>query len=923
MKQFRFLLVLAILLCTHTVVQSQDIDSTSIYQSQYTQLNKAYAQNPHDVANLMDMARFYAHDRNPMRSLPLAMQYVCSAETNFAELIADKDKYREASKLIRKKIDITAIRNLKRAITEKAQEELSTGRTYSLVEIDAFEKAFENNPTISRIVKSMRMEQSLNVARSGQDPDNLYAVITNYPGTSEAEQADMALAQWLSNSINSKTSEREVETIAEQYSKSNATQKVAMQRKAQLFFEKARKENSVNAYREYIQKYPSGDDYLNALEYLDALLDAKYASLQSPEEIIAFIDSNETNPLAEQALERLRNSILQEHNMKAARLFLQHFPLDIKYNDIYKSYYEWHSFEGNRQPIESFAQHHSDYPFPMAVQSDMSQAARIDAFNLNKPYNPKDQEAYASFIRLNTGKGIAFVALQRMLQPLCARKDWKNALALLEAHSLSFEVASKTDFEALKKILSTNPDPRTLRRSEMNPNFDLINPILSLDGSKLYFTQLTPSGKSIGYAQSTSEKQGGWQFAGNVQFSNISNQNIEIFSFFDNGKKMLLGQNGDVMVAEFDGVAWQVTETFPEPVNTQYLETDAFMLPDGSGLLIASDRPEGYNVQQSNAYFHGDNAPATDLYFIPRVEQGWGTPINLGNKINSAYCEKSPLMSSDLQTLYFISDGHGGMGYGDIYSVTRKNLSSWTEWNEPVNLGREANTTFNETSMSFSPDESRIFFATNSLNGHYTCYSIGAQTSGGNSYRNVHIDCSECTPSSITIMDEKESTPLLSIVNPDPQSGIDFSCIKDHNCIVFTSYPNTYIPPISVKGTQLKLTQCNNWKSSFHDSLYYAMPTLAFTDSSDNLTPLAKATLDNLSSYLEQANTSRIVFSVNYNGDDDATSFRISQQQGKAIKKYLTNKGFDGNRISIATYGNLHYRKGMAPTTPISIHFDF
>lgn len=911
------------MLCSHAAVQSQEVDSTAIYQRLYSKYNSAYAQNPHDVANLLEMAQFYSQDRNPMRSLPLAMQYVCTAETDFAALVSDKDSYREASRLIRKKIDIAYIRNLKRSISEKAQEELSTGRTYSLVEIDAFEKAFANDPSVNRMVKAMRMEQSLNDAHNSSDPSKLYSVIVNYPGTSEAERADDELASRISQLLNEKSTEQEIDDIASRYSKSESTQKIATQRKAHLYYEQVRKENTINAYRAYIQQYPSGDDYLNALEGLDVLLDGKFAAMQTPEEIIAFIDSNETSPLAEQALDKLRNNILQNHDVKAARLYLQHFPLDIKYNEIYRTYYEWHSHEGNRQPIETFAQHNSDYPFPMAVQSDMSQAARIDAFNLNKPYDNKDQEAYASFIRLNTGKGIAFVALQRMLQPLCARKDWKGALTLLETHSISFEVASKSEFESLKQILSTNPNPRTLRRCEMNANFDMINPVLSNDGTKLYFTQLTPSGKTIGYAQFAGEKNGGWQFMGNVQFVNIANQNTEIFGFFDNGRKMLLGQNGDVMIAEGEGAVWNVIETPSTPINTEYLETDAFMLPDGSGMLLASDRPDGHNVQQSNANFHGDNAAATDLYFIPKTAQGWGIPVNLGHKINSAYCEKSPVMSSDMQTLYFISDGHGGMGYGDIYSATRKSMSNWTEWNEPVNLGREANTTFNEASITLSSDGNRLYLASNSQNGHYICYSIGAQNTGGNSFKTIHIDCSECTPSSITVMDAKDNTVVLSAQNPKSNADLELTCVKDHNCVVFTTYPNAYVLPITLKGDKLKLTHCNNWESEFRDSIYVALPTLAFADTNDQLSPLAKETLDNLASYLEQANATRLTFSVNHNGEDDATSFNITQKQGKAIKKYLTNKGIDANRIVIATYGNLLYRKGTAPKTAVAISFDF
>lgn len=921
MKSIRNIIVLSCLLCAGFAAQCQEVDSVEIYRKQYTELNKIYAKAPHDIANLVEMARFYASDRNPMRSLPLAMTFVCTAETDFSDLI-NGEKYNEARKLIRKGVDLPAIRNLKHAIAVKAQEELTTGRTYSLVEIDAFEKAFASDPTVSHTVKTMRMEQSLSDARSDQDINKLYTVIVNFPGTSEAEKADVELAKKLSGIISSKNTFADIDAIATEYSKSESLQRLALQRKAHLAYLQTKQANTVEAYKTYLSNYPSGDDYISALESLDELLADKYAALRTPQEYIDFIDSNRTSSLAEQATDHLRNSILQDHDVIAARLFLQHFPHDIQYNDVYQFYYNCHACEGNRQPIEAFVQRNSDYPSPEQVQADMSRAARIDAFNLNQPFNNKNQKAYTSFIRQNAGKGISFVALQRMLQPSCAQKDWNGALALIDANASSFTNASKAELESLKAILSTDPDPRTLRRNVMNANYDMLHPTQSPDGTKLFFTQVTESGKNICYAQYFAGKHGGWRFMGTVAFINIENKDTEIFGFFDNGNKMLLGQQGDIMIAEYDSNVWRVSEILPYPINTDYLESDAYMVPDGSGILFVSDRPDGFNVQQSFANFHGDTAAATDIYFAPRTAYGWGKPINLGCKINSIFCERSPLLSKDLQTLYFITDGKGGMGYGDIYSATRKNLDTWTEWENPVNLGREANTSFDEASISFSPDESKIHIVSNNLGGHYACYSIASLHSSLNNFKDLHIDCSECTPINLSIVDLADTSIAFSIRYPNPDSGIDFTCNKDHSYMAFCTYTDIYTPPVEIKGTKHKLSSCGYQEQVSQDSAILSLPTLAFADSSDNLTMLAKITLDNLMDYLSQVPSKKAVISLNHDGDDDATSFSITQRQSKAIKAYLKSKGFDTTKIVVATYGNVKYRKGLAPKTPVTLKFE-
>ena len=140
--------------------------------------------------------------------------------------------------------------------------------------------------------------------------------------------------------------------------------------------------------------------------------------------------------------------------------------------------------------------------------------------------------------------------------------------------------------------------------------------------------------------------------------------------------------------------------------------------------------------------------------------------------------------------------------------------------------------------------------------------------------------------------------------------------------MAFCTYTDIYVPPVELKGTKHKLSHCGYQEQVSQDSAIISIPTLAFADSSDNLSVLAKVTLDNLMDYLSQMPSKRAVLSLNHNGDDDATSFSITQRQGKAIKKYLKSKGFDTTRIIIATYGNVKYRKGPAPKTPVTLKFE-
>ena len=62
-----------------------------------------------------------------------------------------------------------------------------------------------------------------------------------------------------------------------------------------------------------------------------------------------------------------------------------------------------------------------------------------------------------------------------------------------------------------------------------------------------------------------------------------------------------------------------------------------------------------------------------DLWVATRenTRDGWSTPVNLGNTINTAFLEQNPYLSSDGKTLLFSSDRPGGSGGPDLYMSTR------------------------------------------------------------------------------------------------------------------------------------------------------------------------------------------------------------------------------------------------------------
>ncbi len=111
---------------------------------------------------------------------------------------------------------------------------------------------------------------------------------------------------------------------------------------------------------------------------------------------------------------------------------------------------------------------------------------------------------------------------------------------------------------------------------------------------------------------------------------------------------------------------------------------------------------------------------AEDLYvskWIPQLK-AWSEPINLGDQINTMYQEVTPFLAADNKTLYFSSNGHGGMGSKDIFSSQRLD-DTWTNWSKPVNMGPDVNSEGAEMYYQFLADkELAIYTSTKNSDGY-------------------------------------------------------------------------------------------------------------------------------------------------------------------------------------------------------------
>ncbi len=102
-----------------------------------------------------------------------------------------------------------------------------------------------------------------------------------------------------------------------------------------------------------------------------------------------------------------------------------------------------------------------------------------------------------------------------------------------------------------------------------------------------------------------------------------------------------------------------------------------------------------------------------DIYKIIQDDEGnWGEPINLGPEINTAFNESYPYIAGNV--LYFSSYGHPGFGGFDVfYSI----ISEEGEYSAPLNMGAPVNSSADDFGFIIDEDYTRGFFSSNRPGG--------------------------------------------------------------------------------------------------------------------------------------------------------------------------------------------------------------
>ena len=182
--------------------------------------------------------------------------------------------------------------------------------------------------------------------------------------------------------------------------------------------------------------------------------------------------------------------------------------------------------------------------------------------------------------------------------------------------------------------------------------YKYIEPCISHDGMKIFFASNktnndSTSGKNdfdIWYAERNGN---GWGEAKNLG-NPVSTSSPEFFpSLTKEGTIYFTRENengtNSIMRSKFENGKYSEPEVLPEQINFGVDRFNAFIDPDEKYLIVSVFRAK-------------NGFGATDYYIVFRnADDTWREPINMGDKINTAFNEYSPYVSPDGKYFFFMS----------------------------------------------------------------------------------------------------------------------------------------------------------------------------------------------------------------------------------------------------------------------------
>ena len=351
----------------------------------------------------------------------------------------------------------------------------------------------------------------------------------------------------------------------------------------------------------------------------------------------------------------------------------------------------------------------------------------------------------------------------------------------------------------------------------------------------------------------------------------------------DKSKKLKYGKVG-LFKATKEGDTWTNIKALPFN-NKEYNVGNPSLSKDGKTLYFSSDMPGGMGGSDIwKVAVNGDN--------------DFGTPENLGNKINTEGRENFPFIT-DENKLYFSSEGRQGFGGLDVYVV---DLNAGME---VKNVGMPVNSEKDDFAFSFNTVNKVGFFSSN-RGGQDDIYAAipvcGLQINA--TAKNAKTG-ELLSGASVAILDEKNNLIETKYTTADGFVGYAVDCDKPYTLQVSKEgFVSKTIPVSKKDGGDLPIVAELDPIDVIVTETEVILNDIFFEYNKSNITKEGAFELDKLVQVMK--NSPEMVIMVKSHTDSRGTdkfNMNLSERRAKATVQYVISKGIAKDRISGKGYG--------------------
>ncbi len=401
----------------------------------------------------------------------------------------------------------------------------------------------------------------------------------------------------------------------------------------------------------------------------------------------------------------------------------------------------------------------------------------------------------------------------------------------------------------------------------------------------------------------------GWTPPVPLLFANTKMNTAGPFITYDQNNLLLTsdqkGGKGDVdlWIAKRGKRLWGKAVNLGAPINTAGYDGFGSISPDGNTLYFTRE----CNEKKGKDKFC--------LFKSARVNGQWTEPVRMPAPVNSEYSDFAPIIMAGGTSIIFSSNRPGGHGGYDLYKTE---MMSGGTWSDPVNLGDEINTKYDDRIVSVPASGDVIYYSHPEEKGGKLVYRI----------KTARLPVAMQQSSVITVAgvvtdkNDPEKTVNAEIRVTDVQkrnTQVTWSNNEDGKYFIVLSKKRVYDVSVNKKGylfysTRFDLGNVTKFDAVIRDielmpierGSSVVLNNLFFKLNSDNVFDYEKSRfeLDRLARLMQDNPGMKIEIGGHTDSSGtEALNTTLSEKRAQAVYGFLAGHGITKSRLIVKGYG--------------------